>query len=204
MPSADMREGAIALLTVLVFIIILSHAINSGWLSKHKDHMVGPKPTVKARIQRAMYETGHLQKRGKILYSGGSFEFEADDINSAADNIWLQQRGVEEVDPEITGALYSGRGYTRDVFQSSSLDSNNLFASSSGVKGEIGIDQGPLGLDRPEVGHYVGMPREYLTDRTPTRTTSSREDYYGPEGPTLVDGGRKLKMTSLPDHDPLS
>ena len=77
--------------------------------------------------------------------------------------------------------------------------------SSSGGDGDVGVDVGPYGLDEyggRQTGYNDGLPAQWILPESPVRWyTPDRDDYYGPEGPTLFSDG--MSSTFVPDHDPL-
>ncbi len=113
-----------------------------------------------------------------------------------------------DVDPLITGQLYAHRDYTRDVYgaRTSHGDKFGLSEFSSGLPGQIGVDQGPFGHEEyggKIIGYNDGIPENWAFPSTPFRYYRPfRRDYYSVE-----DGGPRpytVNMFSLtePDHEP--
>jgi hypothetical protein len=112
-----------------------------------------------------------------------------------------------DVDPLVTGQLYAWRDDTRNVYgmRTSHGGKYGLHEFSSGVPGEVGVDQGPWGLDEyggRMVGYDDGIPEAWRLPSTPVRWYRPRQrDYWGPQGLTPYVVG--LYALREPDHEPL-
>jgi hypothetical protein len=110
------------------------------------------------------------------------------------------------VDPLITGRLYAGRGFMRNIYAQRTAPGTQGLAefSSDGGPGDVGVDVGPIGLAGygPLGGFDDGLPEAWRLPSTPVRWYRPiKRDHYGPEGPTLFSEG--LYSLWEPDHDPL-
>jgi hypothetical protein len=112
-----------------------------------------------------------------------------------------------DVDPLVTGQLYAWRDDTRNVYgmRTSHGGKYGLHEFSSGVPGEVGVDQGPWGLDEyggRMVGYDDGIPEAWRLPSTPVRWYRPRQrDYWGPQGLTPYVVG--LYSLREPDHEVL-
>ncbi len=112
-----------------------------------------------------------------------------------------------DVDPLVTGQLYAWRDDTRNVYgmRTSHGGKYGLHEFSSGVPGEVGVDQGPWGLDEyggRMIGYDDGIPEAWRLPSTPIRWYKPRQrDYWGPQGLTPYVVG--LYALREPDHEPL-
>lgn len=112
-----------------------------------------------------------------------------------------------DVDPLVTGQLYAWRDDTRNVYgmRTSHGGKYGLHEFSTGVPGEVGVDQGPWGLDEyggRMVGYDDGIPEAWRLPSTPIRWYKPRQrDYWGPQGLTPYVVG--LYALREPDHEPL-
>ena len=119
-----------------------------------------------------------------------------------------QMYSTADVDPLVTGQLYGHADNVRNIYaQRSALDDSwgLVEYSSSGGKGDVGVDEGPFGLAEyggRQIGFDDGIPEAWALPTTPIRWYEpAQRDYYGSEGPTVYAEG--LFNPSEPDHDPL-
>lgn len=117
---------------------------------------------------------------------------------------------TEDVDPLITGQVYTHRDNTRDVYaeRTSSLSSDYGLQefSSSGGSGDVGVDVGPYGLAEyggSSTGSDDGIPSEWAFPSTPIRdyVPKDKADYYGSDGPVIQDP-EKLYPLWVQDNEP--
>ncbi len=112
-----------------------------------------------------------------------------------------------DVDPLVTGQLYAWRDDTRNVYgmRTSHGGKYGLHEFSTGVPGEVGVDQGPWGLDEyggRMIGYDDGIPEAWQLPSTPVRWYRPRQrDYWGPQGLTPYVVG--LFALQEGDHEPL-
>ena len=108
-----------------------------------------------------------------------------------------------DVDPLVTGSLYSTAGHMRTVYLQRAPWGLAEFSSSGGV-GDVGVDVGPYGLAEyggRVIGADDGIPENWAFPSAPYRWyTPRRQDYYGPTGPTVPSSD--MYALSEPDHDP--
>lgn len=126
---------------------------------------------------------------------------------------------TDDVDPLITGNLYSGL-HPRTTYSARTAlapehggASGQWLAQFAGggesLPGEVGVDVGPYGYgdDLPGTrfshGSYDdGIPAQWAFPSTPMRWYEpAREDHYGPEGP--VTHSADMYSLFVPDHDVL-
>jgi hypothetical protein len=112
-----------------------------------------------------------------------------------------------DVDPLITGQLYAHSDNMRNTYaqRTSMVDEWGLHEyNSSGAPGDVGVDIGPYGLYEyggKRQGSDDGIPEQWAFPSTPIRWyTPNKQDYYGPEGPTVYSVG--LFNPREPDHIP--
>jgi len=130
-----------------------------------------------------------------------------------------QQKGVnqalntlyhsEDVDPIVTGQLYTFRNNSRDVYTGRIATGSEYGLqefSSSGAPGDVGVDVGPNSLVEYEdsVGRFDdGIPEAWAFPSSPYRwyRPDLKEDYYGMDGPELYNP-KGLYPLYVPDNDP--
>jgi hypothetical protein len=128
--------------------------------------------------------------------------------NKSVDEAFQRMYSAAEVDPIVTGNLYNQTDRMRNVYaqRTSHGDVWGLTEySSSGSRGDVGVDVGPFGLNEygcKKKGYDDGIPESWAMSSTPVRWYGpSQRDYYGIEGPTVYSEG--LYALTEPDHDPL-
>lgn len=108
-----------------------------------------------------------------------------------------------EVDPDITGGIYSHRNNTRTVYsQRIAHGAQGLLEyNSSGVSGDVGVSVGPY--NEGSVGGFDdGIPSNWVLPSTPMNYyVPYKSDYYSENGPVPYSEG--LYNLFEPDHDPL-
>jgi len=192
-----------AVLVALVIVVILYYSRGHSHSHSHSHNYGVPWPWPWPK----RYVGGAPRERLEASPDGATFHPDAPQRRSVHAAL-SRLHSTADVDPLVTGQLYGHADNVRNVYaqRTSHGDVWGLTEySSSGGAGDVGVDEGPFGLEEyggRQVGYDDGIPEAWALPSTPTRWyRPAMRDYYGPEGPTVYSEG--LFSLTVPDHDPL-